>query len=248
MTCLLVFFAFFLCIALPFPAFALNLSVGGGVFASTSPYKRYDGGIKPYPLINFNSEYFYIRGFTGGFKVINAGMHEVSLIASYLPWEFDPDDTTDSRMRRLDKRHSTVMAGGAYRLTTPYGVFGVSLQADVLGNSNGLLGDVSYSYPFNIMPKVNLSPAVGLRWDSENQVDYYFGVDHGESRHSGVREYSPHDAVSPYAKLGANVNIYKNFSVYAEGQVLMLSDEIQDSPMVDDSAIWSGGAGLRLDF
>ena len=60
-----------------------------------------------------------------------------------------------------------------------------TFTGDTLNNSNGLVGDVTYLYKFNL-DALTLVPGVGVMWNSKNQNKYYYGVSANESRRSGL--------------------------------------------------------------
>lgn len=232
---------------LPVLAAGADISVGAGGAFSSSPYKRHDDSMLPVPLITYEGERFYVRGASAGIHVWKEGQQTVSLGASYSWLHFNPGDTSDPRLRRLDKRYSTVMADLSYTLATQWGVGRVKLSRDILGHSDAFTGDASYRYPFHI-GELTLSPGAGVQWASEKQADYYFGVSTGEARKSGLDRYDPNDSFSPYLMLDARYRLSPQWSVMAGGQVLFLSDEIKNSPMVDTDHTTSVMVGMQYSF
>ena len=234
---------------LPAPKAALagDVSLGVGVTATASEYKRMDPVYFPYPLIRYEGDRFYVRGLTAGVHVWKEGMNELSLNVSYNPFSFDASKSDSWSMRQLDDRHSSVMAGVLYRLLTPYGTARAGISGDVLGNSNGLLGDLGYQYPFTFN-KFTLTPGIGVFWASENYNDYYYGVSGKESRKSGMEKYDADAGFSPYAELGANYALFEHWNLFATGRVKFVSDEVKESPMVDKDTATTLTIGVRYDF
>ena len=75
------------CPILPFDG-ELTLGAGGNV--SSSPYKGYGPDWLPFPMITYEGERFFIRGYTAGVKIIN------------LPtWSFPPSPDTTAPLSRL---------------------------------------------------------------------------------------------------------------------------------------------------
>lgn len=236
----------FLCILFPVTAKAGG-SVGLGAGVLSSEYKQTDGIAVPVPIINYENDHFYLRGLMAGFKVYADKMHEISLTLSYLPQYYKASRSDSWSMRQLDDRHSTVLAGAAYRLKTPFGTARASVGGDILDHGGGFVGDLAYLYPFKVGP-ATLSPTVGGMWTSKDYNDYYYGISGKESRKSGLKKYRPDDAFSPFAGLDATMDFTENWSMFLNMRAVFLSDEITDSPMVSEEVKWAFSAGFSYNF
>ncbi|MDL2316997.1 MipA/OmpV family protein [Desulfovibrio sp. OttesenSCG-928-A18] len=229
------------------PAIAADISIGAGGSWQSSPYKSHDDTVLPVPLIHFESERFYIRGLDAGVHIWRNEQQAVSFGVSYAALSFDPSKTDDRRLKHLDDRYSSLNAYLQYAVQTEYGHAGVRVLRDVLGNSDAFSAEAYYKYPLMLGP-VYVSPGAGLRWDSEDQLDYYFGISSREARKSGLDKYSPDSGISPFLSLEADWKFAEHWSVMAAGRVVFLSKEIKDSPMVDDSQIFNATIGLKYSF
>ena len=127
------------------------------------------------------------------------------------------------------------------------GIVTATASTDVLGYSNGVIVDASYSYPFRLS-RVALVPTVGLQWTDVNYNDYYYGVAASEARKSGFSEYTPDGCVSPYAGVTARMQFTDHVSGFASARALFLNQEITDSPMVDTSEKYSLSLGVMYKF
>lgn len=158
-------------------------------------------------------------------------------MAYWSPMYFKPDDSTDHQLRRLDKRKSTVMAGVSWSHHTLYGFLRTSLAADVLDNSNGVVGDVAWLYRY-VNGGFTLMPGIGVAWSSQKQNDYYYGVSRRESVRTGLERYKVDSGWAPYLEVSANYSFASNWGIYGAARYSRLSDEVKNSPMVDKS--WDG--------
>lgn len=224
-----------------------KLRLGIGVAGMSSEYKKTDADILPIPVVTYEGERFFLRGFTGGMHIFKNSMHELSLNVSYLPQHYKARNSDDWAMRRLKNRHSTMLAGAGYSLKTEWGTGSIAFSGDVLDNSNGFLADASYSYPLAIGP-VTLTPSGGVLWTSSQHNDYYYGVSGGESRKSGLKKYKADSGFSPYVGLGARYSFAEDWSVFLNGKAVFLSKEITDSPMVDDHVKYMFSTGVSYAF
>ena len=228
-------------------ASAADVSVGLGGFWQSSPYKGHDDTFLPVPLVHYEGERFYVRGLDAGVHLWKNENHEISFGIAYASLAFDSGKTDDRRLERLNDRYSTLNAYLQYGLKTDYGRAGVRVLRDVIGNSDAFSAEAYYKYPFMLGP-VYLSPGAGIRWESKEQLDYYYGISSRESRKSGLDAYTPSGGVSPFLSLEAVWRFAENWSLMASGRVAFLSKEITDSPMVDDKQIFTTTIGLKYTF
>lgn len=222
-----------------------DIGIGGTVI--TSEYKDTRLAGSTLPLLGYEGERFYLRGVSGGLHLFRTSWFELNAQLSYLPQHFYADNSDDWAMRRLDDRYSSMLAGLNTRIMTPYGIVAATASTDVLGYSNGIILDASYSYPFRLS-RVALVPTVGLQWTDTNYNDYYYGVKASEARQSGFQEYSPEGCVSPYAGVTARLQFTDHLSGFASARALFLNQEITDSPMVESSEKYSLSLGVMYKF
>ncbi|MGL4209371.1 MAG: MipA/OmpV family protein [Candidatus Adiutrix sp.] len=237
-------FLIFLC---PYQAMADDLSLGLGLAYSTSPYKGHDDLVLPAPVIIYNGEHLFFRGLSGGVHLLNEKSYNLSLGLSYLPHHFKPSNTDDKALKQLDRRRSTLAFDLIYALRTDFGHFGLKASQDILGHSEGQLVNLSYAYPFDFDPLL-LRTGAGLSWASAKHLRYYYGISSQESQKSGLMEYEPNQAISPYLSLDATYRLTQHLNLNAGSQLTFLNSEIKNSPMVDSSRIFSAYMGVAYNF
>jgi outer membrane protein len=220
-------------------------SVGAGVGVLNSPYKDYDRDVYPVPVITYEGDNFWFRGLGGGYYLWNDQADKLSIMAYYDPMHFKPGDSDDWRLKQLDKRKSSMMAGLSYVHNTQYGFLRTSIAADTLDNSNGYIWDLAWLYRYT-NGGLTLTPGIGVEYTSENYNDYYYGVSRREANRSGLDRYSADDGWNPYLALTASYEFTQDWNVYGTGRYTRLSDEIKDSPMVDKS--WAGAFSVGVTY
>ncbi len=220
-------------------------SLGAGVGVLNSPYKDYDRDVYPVPVITYEGDNFWFRGLGGGYYLWNDTADKLSIMAYYDPMHFKPGDSDDWRLKQLDKRKSSLMAGLSYVHNTQYGFLRTSLAGDTLDNSNGYIWDLAWLYRYT-NGGLTLTPGIGVDYSSENYNDYYYGVSRRESNRSGLDRYSADDGWNPYLELSASYKFANDWNVYGTGRYSRLSDEIKDSPMVDKS--WAGAFSVGVTY
>ncbi|MBW7983258.1 MipA/OmpV family protein [Enterobacillus tribolii] len=217
-------------------------SLGASALVGTNMYRGYDTKVYPVPVIDYEGDSFYFHTLNVGYYLWKDAHNKLSIDAFYSPFEFKPGDSDDWRMKQLDKRRGTLMAGFSYSHMQDWGTLRASFAGDVLDNSDGMIGDLSYLYPFDF-GNWSFKPGVGVTWSSDNQNDYYYGVSGHESARSTLDRYSPGDSWSPYLELSASYEITKQWNAFVMGRYIRLASEIKDSPMVDKSytgVFWTG--------
>ncbi|ELC5340097.1 MipA/OmpV family protein [Salmonella enterica] len=224
-----------------------SLTLGAGVGVIEHPYKGYDSEAYLIPVISYDSNHFWFRGLGGGYYLWNDAADTLSVMAYWSPMYFRPGDSNDHQLRQLNKRKSTMMAGMSWSHHTPYGFLRTSLAADVLDNSDGVVGDVAWLYRY-VNGGFSLTPGIGVEWSSQKQNDYYYGVSHRESVRSGLKSYEADNGWAPYLEISASYNFAGNWSMYGMARYTHLSEETADSPVVDKS--WNGllSTGITYHF
>jgi len=224
-----------------------ELSVGAVGALNLSPYKSYDTTLLPLPFITYKSDMLYLKGTSAGVHLYKNDQHELSVGASYLGLSFKPGKTDDRALKHLDKRRSTLMADISYSYVSKFGLIRSRLGQDVLGQSNGMLGDLSLHIPW-ITDSFVLMPGIGVQWASSKHNEYYYGISRKESRRSGLRSYKPGNTFSPYLTLEAKYKLTDKWDLVAKGRVEYLTGRLQDSPMVGKSFATSIMAGVQYNF
>lgn len=217
-------------------------SLGASALVSPDPYRGYQDRVYPVPIINYDGDDFYFHTLLAGYNLWKDQQNKLSLIAYYSPLHYKPGDSDDDRMKQLDKRRSTMMAGVAFTHRAEWGSIRTAFSGDTLNNSNGLVGDIAYLYKFQV-DSWSFAPGIGVNWNSSNQNQYYYGINGDESRRSTFNTYKPSDSRSPYVELSTNYNINANWNAFFTGRYLRLDSEVKDSPMVDKSyngMLWTG--------
>ncbi len=226
---------------------AADFSLGAAFSAKTSPYKSHDPYLMVSPFALYDGDHFYLRGATGGVHLFKNETHKLSLGVSYAGLQFDPDDTDDRMMKRLDKRKSTMMGDLSYAVITPIGLGKLKLSRDLLGRSDGYVADASFGVPL-IRECFTIMPMAGVEWSSKKQADYYYGISNHEAQRINRPEYDVSANFSPYVKLEAKFQFTERWGAVAGAEVKFLTGDIKNSPMVGRSCVVGGFLGGVFTF
>jgi outer membrane protein len=226
---------------------AVEVAVGLGGSVTFAPYKHYDAQWTPLPMIDLDSDHFYIRGSTIGVKICNLDVLEISAFGAYDATSFDAADTSDARLRMLQDRDAGVAAGMEIRLLTSYGMLHASAARDILGSSAGWGGSLGYAYSVESGP-LEIIPTAGVHWSDSRYTSYYYGVSGRESRASGLTPHDPGGGSSPYLGLTLSYSLTDAWDIFCSGEIVLLNSNIRDSPMVGKSQARSLTLGIMYNF
>jgi outer membrane protein len=215
-------------------------SVGGGVIASPRPYEGVDMKIFPVPVVGLRAGAFFFESVRMGVRVANLEHFKADVIAQARLEGYDEDDS--DALEGMDDRRMTADAG--MRLTGKWRHVEAELMAlaDVLSRHEGQEVGVGVGFPIRTGrgERWTITPGVGARWQSEDLVDYYFGVEPTEAK-VGRPAYEAEETVNLRAEVKVR-HVFPGRRWSFLGQVTheWLGDEIQDSPIVDDETTLGG--------
>lgn len=218
-----------------------RLGVGIGMIHSSEPYRGFDRKIVPIPMLTYFDRRFTWTGPQASYRF--AEWQDYSLHA-LLRYDFSGYEEGDSDvLGGMSDRDGTVEAG--VRLDRALGRrlgFRISVATDILGRHEGqeIHAAVRYRRRWG---RLMLVPALGVRWQSRDKADYYFGV-----RGSEATPERPPYGVGPATswELGAAVlYLYSDRVTFiAFPRLDFLAEPIRDSPIVSDNLMLSGFLGF----
>ena len=149
-----------------------------------------------------------------------------------------------SERRGFEKENYSDMTGLKDRKTSfdvglraHYGNFHLDITTDASDKHKGQEVSLHYGKPNNQAwtgkRELQLSPIAGVIWQSDEVVDYYYGVDTSEAT-STRATFAGKSALTPYLGLQANANLSRSVSMNASAAYHHVPDEISDSPVADD--------------
>ena len=224
--------------------FTPTLEAGPGIVISGKPYTGMDEEIYPIGFVFYESRLWSIQGTELGYRLFNNGSFDLKAIAR---WRFNGYDEEDSSaLDGMEDRHMTVDGGISAVWYGDWGALSTSFVNDLFSEHDGQEFRVSYSKRFTWEP-VSVTPLVGLRWQSDNTIRYYYGVEGDEVR-AGRARYQPGDAIMPYAGVNLIYDFEGPWSIFGGVRYEWLTSEISDSPVVDKHHNLSFFAGLLYEF
>lgn len=222
---------------------------GAGMVWIRSPYKGHDDYYIPFPSLQIESKYFFIKELKLGFYLYrdDMGDHELTLGITPGFTMFNPDKTNNYKLSHLDRRKMAADVYLQYQRIFEYGTVGGKIFADVLGNADGFGADVFYKLPIFIN-QFTITPGAGLEFLSGDRTDYYYGISRAEAVRAGLPYYHADFSLSPYVSVEASLLTENGWNIFANAKYVFLSNEITDSPMIGDEQLLMLSVGAMVSF
>ncbi len=207
------------------PAFCL----GGGALTGGWPYINADWMAYPAPFFAHEDDSLSLWNMTDGYPLLMGKGWSIGPVIRPRFQGYDEDD--GSALWGMDDRNWSIDAGIGAWWTTKIGCFGLSGVTDMLGRHKGQELEFSYKV-FYRLAGFDFIPSVGMRWKSQDLVDYYYGVRASEAM-AGRPAYKGENALDPFVRLTMRRRLTERWSLLAFAQYEWLDDEIRSSPVVD---------------
>ncbi|GGO68665.1 MipA/OmpV family protein [Bowmanella pacifica] len=222
-----------LCIAMAgsMPAFADGQwGLGVGVITATSPYLGESSDTFVVPLVSYDSENFHFSGVSASYDLYEDQAFKFAAFVRPGFDFFDPDEADTDYMRSLKERKFSVLAG--VRLETDLGFANSSLSVanDITGNAKGFSLEAALNRQFVLAKGLMLKAELGVVYADDKTIDYYYGVDGGESAYFPA--YSPDGALNPYLSATLMYQLDANWQLFSNAKWTEYDSEIKDSPIV----------------
>jgi outer membrane protein len=201
---------------------------GGGAVAGSKRPAEANAGVYPAPRSLHETERFCWQGLVFDYRLL---LGEGLWVGPVVRPRFGRVDEGESfSLDGVDGPDRWIDAGIGVSWRTRIGLFGLSAFTDMLGGHKGEELEFSYTTLFNL-GGFDLIPSAGMRWKSQDLVDYY-GVRPREAR-AGRSAYEGEPALDPFVRLAVRRKLTERWSFLAAAQYEWLDDEIKGSPIVD---------------
>lgn len=213
--------------------------IGIGINLNNSPdlYNNADSDAAAGIHFQYRGERLNIDEETIAYKLSDTEKYQIEVMARSESRGLEKDDLKD--FTGLKERDESLDAGFRAGMKTRYGLLSVEATGDISGTHNGQEVDVRFGPDFyqkawDGKREVSIGALAGVKWQSKDVVDYYYGVSSAEATASRAA-YKGDDAITPYVGIEAKANLTKHFSM--QGNVLYKDrpDEITNSPLVNKS-------------
>ena len=215
-------------------SYAGNWSLGAGALVAANPYVSMKTNILPIPFVSYQGKNIAVYGPMAKLRYSVNPNNILGLRFQIGMQEFDPKETSNKKINKLNERKRVFYIGPYYRFRSDYGQVTTSFGYDVSNRSNGgLLLDLQYAYPFKSQNrKFFIRPGVGLTWFNNALSRHYYQVSNTESIKSGLAKYQPNSFIQPFLSLFAGINITKKIFWTNVARLNYLPNSVHNSPMV----------------
>lgn len=222
-----------------------GLALGVGAAFSTTIYKGMDDQGTILPMIQYQKGGFYIQGLEAGYKVVESELADVKL---FLEGRMDGYEADDSDyFAGMDDRDKSLDGGVQVSLKLLERTeLSFSWQHDLLDEYQGHEATVSLGTMY-FAGKTLITPFIGASYLSEDLAGYYYGVRPEEATVDRMA-YEPGEGFSGFAGVSVMHSFDKNWMGMLNLIAVGYSDEITDSPIVDEDHQLSAMGGVVYRF
>ncbi|KAA2283968.1 MipA/OmpV family protein [Arenimonas fontis] len=202
---------------------------GGLLIDRADPYADIDRDPLLVPLVRFEGERAYLRGLRAGWRFVDRDDFELAGLAQARLNGYEAKDSP--ALAGMARRRSSLDLGLAATWRTPLGGIELALLQDALDRSGGREASLTWGLPFR-RGGWGFLPALALRWQDADLVDYYYGVRPGEALPDRPA-YEGDTALVAELSLLVERRLGPRWSLFARIGHSRYPGEIADSPIVE---------------
>ena len=223
-----------------------QIGVGLGMIARSSPYRDYNGSVSQLiPAITYIGERLQVFGPRFQYGLASSGKLRLALAGQFRIGVYDEEDSPV--LAGMGDRENTLLAGLVLQAELPAGVdLELGYRHDILDRIGG--GEASLNISRKLQSGIfRVTPQLGLNYLSAELSNYDFGVP--ASAATATRPvYQLDSTFSIEAGIGLLVEIKRGWLLLVNISVEKLSDEVADSPIVDQDSVFKGFAAINYTF
>lgn len=208
-------------------------SLGVGASYSPAVYKDTPSNQTVIPIVGYEGEHFFMRGFSAGYRLNPLGStHNFVFRAVYDPRTLKPDDSDNASIRLLDERESTVFGGVSYQLLTMVGLFETTAGTDIGGKHNGLYAEAAWRLPIR-RNGWGFTPSLGYAYNSDKINNHLYGVSKEEAQRSGLEAFDADKDGQYFIGLSAYMHVTPNLRLGGGVRYTNLEGDLEKSPIIE---------------
>lgn len=243
-------------IAAPSLAFAKagSWSLGAAVSYSPAVYKDTPSNVVAIPMVGYEGEHLFLRGFTGGYRLFPAGSTQnVIFRFAYDARSLDPSDSDDENIKKyIDERKAAVLGGVSYQLVTLAGVFEATAGSDIGSTHNGLYAEAAWRLPIN-RGVWGITPSIGYAYNSDKLNNHLYGVSSSEvaKATAGGGTLTEFDADwdgQYFVGLSGYMHLTRSIRVTGGIRYTNLEGDIEGSPILESGVNTTANVGIAYVF
>ncbi|MEA3370079.1 MAG: MipA/OmpV family protein [Campylobacterota bacterium] len=223
-----------------------KVTIGLGPYIQTQPYENVDNILLPSPVIFYDDGLFYVRWSRAGVYFLGSKQDEYawgfSLTAQPRTYGYEKGE-----IEGMDERETTWEGGLAFSAKTDKAYIEIMALTDILDRYDSwiLRTEIGYDFEFG---KLSLYPSLVFMYQSQDFLDYYYGVTQEEAQRRGETKYSPDDGFLLGAQTYIKYPFTDDLSALINIRADKISQEATNSPIVTEDYIYSGLLSLIYTF
>ncbi len=223
-----------------------KVSLGLGSYIHTQPYKGVEDIILPSPVIFFDNSIFYIRWSRIGLYFLGDEKKNfswaLSLTTQPRVYGYDTSD-----IQGMKKRKNSWEGGLAFSAKANKVYIEIMALTDILDRHESWLLKAQIAYDLEY-GKFSFYPSLTLSYQSDDFMNYYYGVTADEALNRGESEYISDAGLQLTIQTYIKYPITQKISVLINIRADKLPSSASSSTIIKDHYIYSGLASLIYTF
>jgi MipA family protein len=180
------------------------------------------------PYISYKGERLNIDLASISYSLYDADTFEVAILGQF---RFEGYERTDSTaLAGMATRDPSIDAGLRLSRSSDWGMLRLELLHDITATHDGFEARASYERHY-VFGRWLLAPSVGMNWQDDSLVNYYYGVRSNEAR-AGRQSYTSRSTTNVFAGFWAGYSLSDNLELSAGIKHVRFGKGITDSPIV----------------
>ncbi|MGL5122674.1 MAG: MipA/OmpV family protein [Fusobacteriaceae bacterium] len=224
-----------------------KFGVGTGIGYSTKIQKIDDSKAFALPLFDIEYNDFYIKGLSVGYNLYKNDDFTMSLFFDPLTGYAVKSKDMKEGYNKIEDRDAQAMFGAAAEINT--GINEIRTAVSFQAGKDGGNGKWSIYRAFKA-DKFVIIPSIYTSYFTSDYTDYYFGVSSSEASKNKYinKSYNAGGAMSIGMALAGEYSFSEKLSIMMFLGVERFSDEIKNSPIVENDVILMTGLGAKYYF
>lgn len=223
-----------------------EITLGLGSYIQTQPYANVDTIVLPSPVVFFDNGLFYVRWTRLGVYFLGQKSEDFSwgfsLTAQPRPFGYESSDISG-----MDERKDTWEGGLAFSAASGNTYIEIMALNDLLGRYDSWIIKTELGLDFTL-GDFSFYPSLIAVYQSQDFLDYYYGVTQVEATRRGENTYKPKAGMQYGIQTYIKYPFTKELSALINIRADKLPSQATQSTIVNDDYIYSGLASLIYTF
>lgn len=229
-----------------------HFGIGLNLSSSSMIYQAQDDTVLAGLHLQYRGKRFNMTQDSMTYRFLNRNNFHVEALAKYESRGFDSED--NKGFDGLSDRDRSTDFGLRAGYKTPYGVLTLDATTDISDSHEGHEADLRFGPSLYAESpakgghsQAKIGVIAGVKWQSDETVDYYYGVKDSEATATRAA-YKGKAAITPYIGLGGQTSIGRNLTLAGSVIYKDQPDEIADSPLTNDGHDIAANLGVTYWF